>query len=192
MNKKAVILGNTNLNYSWFVKTYREGLKLNGYEVFEIDYKSNSLQSIKKQLIDLKVPLIFTHLSFHYNIRPVADVLQMQRDVIKAIGAKFIHILGDARSQDRYMGDVSDAFHMAFVGNYDMVENGKKAWKIPVIYAPYSSLCYDEMAKPVKDLSFKEAVFAAISIYRHRKEYKKYSKNPLKPLSKKQGTKKKQ
>ncbi len=39
--------------------------------------------------------------------------------------------------------------------------------------------------------SFKEAVFAAISIYRHRKEFKKYSKNPLKSLSKKQGNKKK-
>lgn len=39
--------------------------------------------------------------------------------------------------------------------------------------------------------SFKEAVFAAISIYRNRKEHKKYSKNPLKQMSKKQASKKK-
>ena len=33
---KAVILGNTKLNYSWFVKTYREGLRKNGVEVYGI------------------------------------------------------------------------------------------------------------------------------------------------------------
>lgn len=39
--------------------------------------------------------------------------------------------------------------------------------------------------------SFKEAVFAAISIYRNRREYKKYTKNPLNPTSQKQAPKKK-
>ena len=45
---KSVLLGNTKLNYSWFIKTYREGLKLNDVEVYEIDYKSNTLQKIKE------------------------------------------------------------------------------------------------------------------------------------------------
>jgi len=28
-----VILGNTNLQYSWFVLTFKQGLKLNGYNI---------------------------------------------------------------------------------------------------------------------------------------------------------------
>ena len=39
--------------------------------------------------------------------------------------------------------------------------------------------------------SFKEAVFAAIAIYRNRVQHKKYAKNPLKSFSKKQTAKKK-
>lgn len=165
MVKKAVILGNTKSPmgrpepYSWFVLSYAQGLKLNGYEVVFIDYKSHSLKQIKEKLISLKIPLIFTHLSFHFNLRPVEQVLQMQRDVIKAIGAKFIHVTMDARSQDRYMGDVSGAFHMAFVGNHEMRENGQRAWRIPAFYSPYSALCYDKMSSVAPDLAFKQAVF---------------------------------
>jgi len=164
MEKKAVILGNTKSPmgrpepYSWFVLTYTQGLKLNGYEVVYLDYKSHSLKQIKEKLISLKIPLIFTHLSFHFNLRPVEQVLQMQRDVTRAIGAKFIHVTMDARQNDRYMGDVSDAFHMAFVGNYEMLENGRRAWRIPSFYSPYSALCYDKMASYAPDLAFK-AVF---------------------------------
>lgn len=49
--EKACILGNTKLNYSWFVKTYRQGLQLNGIETFDIDYKSTPLNQIKKILL---------------------------------------------------------------------------------------------------------------------------------------------
>ena len=163
--KKAVILGNTKSPmgrpepYSWFVLTYTQGLKLNGVEVIYVDYKSNSLESIRKKLIEIKPDVVFTHLSFHFNLRPTADVLHMQRSVMNVIDTKFIHVTMDARQDDRYMGDVSDAFHMAFVGNFEMLERGKKAWKIPAFYSPYSSLCYDKMAKPVKDLSIPDAVF---------------------------------
>ncbi len=156
---KAVILGNTKLGYSWFYLTYKQGLQLNGVDVYDIDYKSNSLGDIKDKLIAMKPDIVFTHLSFHYNLRPVANVLQMQRDVIKKTGTKFIHVTMDARSDDRYMGDISDAFYMAFVGNFTMLERGKDAWKIPAYYSPYSSLVYSRMAKPVKDLSFQQPVF---------------------------------
>lgn len=162
---RAVILGNTKSPmgrpepYSWFVLTYKQGLELNGYEVICIDYKSNSLQSIKKKLIELKIPIVFTHLSFHFNLRPTAQVLQMQREVKQAIGCKFVHVTMDARKEDRYMGNVQGAFDIAFVGNFEMRENGEKAWGIPAFYSPYASLCYDKMAKPSPEFAFNDAVF---------------------------------
>jgi hypothetical protein len=162
---KAVILGNTKSPmgkpepYSWFVLTYKQGLELNGYEVIFLDYKSNSLQQIKNQLIDIKPDIVFTHLSFHFNLRPTEQVLQMQRDVINTIGCKFVHVTMDARKDDRYMGNVQGAFDIAFVGNYEMLERGKEAWGIPAFYSPYSSLCYDEIANPSPEFNFNDAVF---------------------------------
>jgi hypothetical protein len=162
---KAVILGNTKSPmgkpepYSWFVLTYTQGLRLNGVEVHYIDWKSNSLQNIKQKIISIKPDIVFTHLSFHFNLRPTETVLQLQRDIIKATGTRFIHVTMDARQDDRYMGNVSDAFHMAFVGNFEMLERGKKAWGIPAYYSPYASLNYDRMANIAPDLMFKQAIF---------------------------------
>jgi hypothetical protein len=156
---KAVILGNTKLNYSWFVLTYRQGLKLNNVDVYDIDYKSTPIESIKKKLIDIRADYCFTHLSFHQNINPIGKVLQLYKDVNRTVGTKFIHTLNDARTEDRYMGDISDSIYMAFVGNLNCLETCSKAWNIPVFYAPYSSLTYDKMSKPVKDLCFKDPVF---------------------------------
>jgi hypothetical protein len=170
--KKAVILGNTKSPmgrkepYSWFVLTYTQGLKLNNIDVHHVDYKSNSLKQIKNKIIDIKPDVVFTHLSFHSNLRPTHKVLQMQRDIIQACNPIFVHVMMDAYRDDRYMGDVSDAFHIAFVGNHEILERGRKAWNIPTHYSPYSALCYDEMAKPSKDLAFKEPIFTG-SPYLH-------------------------
>lgn len=178
MIKDAVILGNTKSPmgkpepYSWFVLTYTQGLRLNGVKVHYVDYKSNSIQQIKKKIISIKPDVVFTHLSFHYNLRPTATVLQMQRDIINATGTKFIHVTMDARKDDRYMGDISDAFHMAFVGNFEMLERGKKAWKIPAYYSPYSSLCYEGIATPSPDFMDNRAVFTGSpSIHPDRKSF---------------------
>ena len=171
---KAVILGNTKLGYSWFYLTYKQGLLLNGVDVVDIDYKSNSLNDIKNMLISLNPDIVFTHLSFHYRFRSTDIVLQMQRDVIKQTGCKFVHVVMDARKEDRYMGDISDAFHIAFVGNFEMLENCKNAWKIPVYYTPYSSLVYDSMGKQVKELMFQEAVFTGLpGIHTDRQQFLK-------------------
>lgn len=163
--KKVVILGNTKSPirrkepYSWFVLTYLQGLKLNNIETHCVDYKTNTLQQIKNKIIAIKPDVVFTHLSFHSNLRPTHKVLQMQKDVIKACNPIFVHVMMDAYRDDRYMGNVSDAFHLAFVGNYEILKRGRKAWGIPTHYTPYSALCYDKMAKPTKDLAFKEPVF---------------------------------
>jgi len=165
MNKKAVILGNVNSPmgrpepYSWFILTYWQGLERNGYNVTGINYKSNSLGEIKKQLLNIKPAICFTHLTFHQQINPISNVLQMYSEVSKQIGTKFIHTCNDAMTKDRFMGDVSHAYYMGMVGNFDMQKNCQKAWGIPVHYVPYSSLCYDQMASPVKELSFQEPVF---------------------------------
>lgn len=157
--KKAVILGNTKLNYSWFVQTYRQGLKANGVTVYHIDYKSTPLSDIKKMLLDIKPDMVFTHLTFHAHINPIESVLQMYRDVHNKLGTIFCHTCNDAREEDRYMGSVEGAYQVAFVGTHALAANCQKAWNIPVHYTPYSSLCYGSMAKPVPELSFAEPVF---------------------------------
>jgi hypothetical protein len=156
---KVVILGNTKLDYSWFVKTYRQGLKRNGVDVYQIDYKTTALSNIKQILLQLKADIVFTHLSFHVNVNPIESVLQMYRDVHKKVGTIFAHTCNDAREVDRYMGSVEGAYQVAFVGTYALARNCQKAWNIPVYYMPYSSLCYESMAKPVPELSFQEPVF---------------------------------
>jgi len=156
---KIGILGNVNLGYSWFYLTHKQGIEKNGHELFELDYKSNSLQVLKQKLIAAKCDIVYTHLTFHASVYPTASVLQMYRDVNKVVDTKFIHTLNDARKQDRYMEDLSDSMFMAFVGNRDCLESCRKSWKIPVYLSPYSSLCYDKMSKPVTDLAFKDPVF---------------------------------
>jgi len=156
---KAVILGNTKLNYSWFVKTYRQGLQRNGVEVHEIDYKTTALANIKQILLQLKADMVFTHLTFHAHVNPVESVLQMYRDVHKQVGTIFCHTCNDARTHDRYMGSVEGAYQVAFVGTHALAANCQKAWDIPCHYTPYSSLCYNTMALPVPELSFTEPVF---------------------------------
>jgi hypothetical protein len=157
MGIKACILGNTSLGYSWFVRTYKQGLKLNGYEVIEIDYKTTPLNEIKKRLLSEKPAIVFTHLTFH-KIYPIPTVLNMYRELYQK-GIKIIHLCYDARTKDRYMENVSGAFSAALVGNIPLRDNCIKAWKIPVHYLPYASMTYDKMALPEKDLMFREAVF---------------------------------
>jgi hypothetical protein len=155
----AVILGNTKLNYSWFVLTFRQGLKLNGVDVKEIDYKSTPLAQIRKKLLDIKPDLIFTHLSFHQHIYPTPAVLQLFKELKSKMDVKIIHTCNDARTHDRYMGDLRGCFDMAFVGSYPMVKNCTPAFKIPVFYMPYSSLTYDKMANINPELAFHIPVF---------------------------------
>ena len=65
----------------------------------------------------------------------------------------------DARKEDRYMGNVQGAFDIAFVGNFEMRENGEKAWGIPAFYSPYSAMTYEKMADPSPEFAFSDAVF---------------------------------
>jgi hypothetical protein len=158
VNMKTVLLGNTRLDYSWFIKTYREGLQLNGCEVKEIDYKTTAIESIKQQLIDYKPYAVFTHLTFHH-FHDTTRMMEMFSQLYREHDIKFIHTCNDARSVDRLMIDVSNVFHAAFVGTHTMVENCSDAFNIPVYYSPYSSLCYDSMSPPAEDLRFEDPVF---------------------------------
>jgi hypothetical protein len=151
---KVAILGNTKLNYSWFVLTHRQGLKMNGHDVVEIDYKSNPLHVIYDRIVSEKPKYVFTHLSFHYHLHPVPVVLDLYKKISRACGTKFIHTLCDARHEPRYNGDISGAFHMAFLNQTENLEKFQNYWKIPVIYAPYCSLAQTELAKPLKELTF--------------------------------------
>lgn len=158
VNNTAVILGNTKLNYSWFVLTYRQGLKLNGYEVFEIDYKTANPDKIFKKLSNIKPKYVFTHLTFH-SIYPVDKMLDMFEDLRKRYDIKFIHTLGDAREEPRYNKDISSAFDVALINQTKSLKKFEKYWNIPVIFSPYSSLTYKELGSYKKRLDFNSLVF---------------------------------
>ena len=164
---KIVILGNTNNPvtgkaedpYSWFVLTYRDGFLRNGHEVLLIDYRSNSLSNIKSKIASFKPNFVFTHLTFHNTTHSTKNTLELFRSLNKRFGTKFIHVCGDARTQDRYMGDISDYFYACLVNNYELLENGSKSWKVPTFYSPYSSLTYHNIAEPIQELKFKKPIF---------------------------------
>lgn len=157
--KKAVILGNTKLGYSWFYLTYKQGLELNGVKTFDIDYKSNALGSIKQKILQIKPDYIFTHLSFHQHINPTPTIMNFFKDIKSKITTKVVHTCGDARTHDRYMGDLRGVFDVAFVGTYPMVKNCTPVFKIPVFYTPYSSLTYKTMGNYDPNLAFQNPVF---------------------------------
>lgn len=157
-NLKVVLLGNTKLNYSWWVKTHRQGLQLNGVDVIDLDYKSHSLQQIKTFILNHKPQYVFDHMSMHESVNPIGNVLTTFKEIANH-GIKIVHFCHDARSYDRYMGNLQGIYYMGFVGTHAMVQNCSKAWGIPVFYSPYSSLCYKHIANTASDLQFKEAVF---------------------------------
>lgn len=151
---KIAILGNTRLNYSWFVLTHKQGFRLNGHKVIEIDYKTTPLPEIYNRLVAEKPRYVFTHLTFHQHIHPAPVIMDVYKRVTKACGAKFIHTLADARHEPRWDGDISGAFHMAFVNQTKNLEKFQNYWKIPVVFSPYCALVQTELANPVKKLAF--------------------------------------
>jgi hypothetical protein len=151
---KVAILGNTKLNYSWFVLTHRQGFRLNGHKVIEINYKTTPLQEIYNRLVAEKPRYVFTHLTFHQHIHPAPVIMDVYKKVTNTCGAKFIHTLADARHEPRWDKDISGAFHMAFINQTKNLEKFQNYWKIPVVFAPYCALAQGELAKPVKELTF--------------------------------------
>jgi len=175
---KFCIIGNTNnpvtgvknQPYSWFCKTFIDGLLHNGHSPLLIDYKSSTLDQIKNTLLHHKIAHVFTHLTFHGK-KNLDQELNMYQEVTKKLGTKFIHTVGDARTHDRYMGDVSHAIHLGLVGTHPLVENCAPVWKIPVMYMPYSSLTYKEMGTYQKNLDFGMPVFTGSNSHEDRKKF---------------------
>ena len=109
--------------------------------------------------MDIKPDLIFTHLSFHTHIHPVPYVLQLFKEIKSKIDVKIVHSCNDARTHDRFMGDLRGSFDMALLGTIPLNNNCATSFKIPCFYMPYSSLTYDKMADPVPELAFNVPVF---------------------------------
>ena len=154
IDMKVAILGNTRLNYSWFVLTHRQGLKLNGHTVIDIDYKTTPLMEIHNRLVSENPKYVFTHLTFHAHIHPPDVILNVLEQVKNKTGTKFVHVLMDARHEPRYNKDISDVFHMAFVNQTENLKKFQDYWRIPVIFEPYCSLVQEKLANPVGELAF--------------------------------------
>lgn len=159
---KICILGNTKRNidrsYSWFVKTVQDGFQHLGHEVIGFDYKTHSVKQIQDFLFSNDIDILFTHLTMHghhdkYRMMEVFD------DLRRLKGTIVIHTMQDARSEPRYAGDISHAFDLALVGQYENIPKFQKYWNVPVYYWPYSGLTYSEIGRYDSNLDFKRPVF---------------------------------
>lgn len=155
---KICTLGNTNLGYSWYVLGIRDACKNLNHQLFEIDYRSNTVDKIVSKLHDIKPEVLFTHLTFH-NVHPIDTILQVYRDMRKAYGTKVIHVLADARHEPRYNKVIHGAIDMAFLSQTHNLKKFQKYWNVPTYYWQYYCLTYDKMAEPVKELMFNDPVY---------------------------------
>jgi len=155
---KVVILGNTKLGYSWFVRTFKQGLELNGHDVYEIDYRTTKPPEIFNLVNYIKPRIMFTHLSFH-PVYPVPAVLQLYRDIRKKVGTKIIHVLADARHEPRYNKDLKGVIDFAFVSQTENLEKFSNYWKIPTFFCPYSCITQNSIAPINKNLQYRWPVF---------------------------------
>ena len=159
MIKNVVIYGNTRLDYSWFVKTFKEGLLLNGNMVHLIDYRTTPPARAYERMAQIKPDVCFTHLTFHNQIYPMNQVMNMFADARKNFGVKIVHVIMDAREEPRYAGDISQAFDCALLSQTKNLEKFQNYWKIPVYFFSYCSLTYNKMASPCGNLQFADPVF---------------------------------
>lgn len=150
---KICILGNTQINYSWFVLTFNQGLQINGHDVYKIDYRSNRPDIIRNKLLEIKARYCFTHLTFH-NIYSVPKMMSIFREINNKVGTKFVHVLCDARHEPRYNKDISGAYYAALLNQTHNLNKFQSYWKVPVFYMPYCSMTYSKMSSPMPDLNF--------------------------------------
>lgn len=151
-NNRITLLGNTypvgcphKKMYSWWMLTMVDGLKRLGYEVQLINYRDTNFKSIVNNITNFKSSHIWTHLTFH-KIHPVNEIAEVFKKFRKN-GIKIGHFLGDARTEDRYLQDVSEFMDYAFMSNHEVIKNMEKHWNIPMWYLPYGSLTFDEFPK---------------------------------------------
>lgn len=163
--------GNTKKGYSWFIKTAIEGFHLNNCKIYQVDYKSTSIDDFKKKLWSAKPRIVLTHMTFH-GFHDIPKLLQLFRDYKKSFKTKIIHTLGDARKIPRYEKDISGSFDFALINQKQYINKFQKYWKIPVFFWPYSSLIYNKIANPIPELSFKIPVFTGSpEMHQDRKKF---------------------
>lgn len=178
---RILILGNTRLGYSWFVLTATQGAVLLGHQVRHIDFKTNDFGWIREQTEWFRPDLILTHIVFH---KPVNDkhglthVLEWFNDLRKALGTKICYNMGDARTTPRYPHDISSAFDLGLVNNFDPETRARfeQTWKVPTIWWPYSALWQKTIADPAPDLKNLGLVYTgsldrASDLHRRRTEF---------------------
>ena len=164
MEKKYTIciLGNTKGDirnaYSWFAKTVYDGFSRLGHNVFGLDYKSHSLDQIENFLFDNNIDVLFTHLTMHEH-HAKFRVMEMFDSLRSLNGTIIVHTLQDAREEPRYKGDISHAFDLALVSQYENINKFQNYWNVPVYYWPYSCMTYDEMGEYNPKLDFNMPVF---------------------------------
>jgi hypothetical protein len=153
---KIFILGNWDLHYSWFIRTFEQGFSLLGHDVYGIDLKNNNISTIKSYINSIKPDYLFDHMSFRP--WPFRDELFSFFSSLRKKNTRVIHVLSDAYLE-RYRGDLTDIFDFVLLGKLENIDRLRKEWKVPVFYCLYSSLCYDDIAPVDKRLAFKELVF---------------------------------
>jgi len=158
VKNRVFIIGNWALQYSWFIRTFREGFERLGYDVYGMDLRQNQdrVDMIYDYMRELKPTYIFDHMSFRkwpYQ-QQLFDVFHKMRKQ----GSKVVHVLGDAYLE-RYRKDLSDMFDCVLLGKTQNMKRLSSEWKVPIHYCLYSSLIYPVISRPIKELSYDELVF---------------------------------
>ena len=177
---KVVILGNTNLNYSWFVRTFTQGLILNDIDVVHINYRTTGLDKLNKAITHLRPDVIITHLTFHnIKIYPIDRILGLFKDFRRKYNIKIIHILGDARTEPRYNKCINESFDFVLMNQTENLEKFRNYWKVPVYFCPYSSLTYDNTGIYHKNIDFGKPIFTGSNSHKNRCNFIKRLKEKI-------------
>lgn len=171
---RIMILGNVGNNiataYSWFVKTTYLGFTELGHKVKGIDWKTNNLDFIRKEVYKFQPRIIFTHLTFHGH-KSINDCFRLFKQ-FKDNGIIMVHTLQDARKEPRGKMNISEAFNIAFTSQLENLGKFKDYWRVPTYFWPYSSLTLDKMPPVTEKYKFKHPLFTGSHLsHRDRSDF---------------------
>lgn len=154
---RVVGLGDYHNYLSYFTYGIAEGAIRCGAWFRPVPLFGQSLGSVFDQIDFFKPHVIVAHMIFNRQPHNIGHVFEMLRNCRRKFGCKILYHAGDARTEPRYAGDVSDFLDGALV-NHGLLEKFSGIWKIPCYHWPYSCLYQKDIADKhplyVCDISF--------------------------------------
>ena len=148
---RIVTLGDWHGYYSYFLYGTMEGAIRNGAWHRPVYLFQNKLENVLAQMLWFKPHLIFCHMIFNRRPHDPEKVLDMLKLLKYKTGCKVAYHMGDARTQPRYIGDISRGVDFVLM-NHGMLKEFSKTWNVPTYHWPY--FCFYQ-----KEIMYKEEEF---------------------------------